>query len=83
MLEALLGPIGGLLAGIVAVVLALVLGNARGASRAKSERAAQDAADYRDTRKEIDNADMGIGASDANRIDRLRAIADRRGAGKD
>ena len=37
---------------------------------------------YIDKRKELDNADIGIGATDAARIERLRAIADRdRGGG--
>lgn len=33
---------------------------------------------YRDERKEIDNADLGLGASDSERIDRLRDIAGKR-----
>lgn len=39
--------------------------------------------DYRDTRREIDDADLGLGATDSQRVDRLREIADRRGASKD
>ena len=38
---------------------------------------------YIDKRKELDNADIGIGATDAARIERLRAIADRNRGGSD
>ena len=38
---------------------------------------------YVSKRKEIDNADLGIGANDAGRIERLRAIADRNRGGGD
>ena len=38
---------------------------------------------YVSKRKEIDNADLGIGGTDAGRIERLRAIADRNRGGGD
>jgi hypothetical protein len=83
MIDALLGPLGGILAGVVSVVAALVLGRWQGAARAKADRAAKDAKDYRNERQEIDRTDIGVGATDRQRIERLRGIADRRGAGKD
>lgn len=79
LLGALFGPLGGLLAGIVAVLGALLWGRRQGAKGERERRAGQDAQDYRDTRKEIDNADLGHGATDQQRIDRLREIAGRRG----
>jgi type II secretory pathway pseudopilin PulG len=81
MVDALLGPLGGILAAVVSVVAALILGRWQGATRARADRAAKDARDYRDERQRIDRTDIGIGATDADRIDRLRAIANRRGSG--
>jgi len=40
-----------------------------------------EARNYIAKRKEIDNADLGIGATDAGRIKRLRDIADRKRRG--
>ena len=79
LLNIITGPLGGLLAGIVAVAGAVLLGRRQGARGERERRAGQDAQDYRDTRKEIDNADLGHGATDSERIDRLREIAGRRG----
>ena len=42
-----------------------------------------EARNYINTRKEIDNADLGIGASDAGRIKQLHDIADRKRSGGD
>ena len=42
-----------------------------------------EARNYTKTRKEIDNADLGIGATDAGRIERLHDIADRKRSGGD
>jgi len=42
-----------------------------------------EARNYINTRKEIDNADLGIGATDAARINRLHDIADRKRSGGD
>ena len=79
LLNIITGPLGGLLAGIVAVLGAVLLGRRQGRQNEAQRRAGQDAQDYRDTRKEIDNADLGHGATDQQRIDRLREIAGRRG----
>jgi hypothetical protein len=79
LIDALLGPLGGLLAGVVAVVGALILGRWQGASSAREKRAGQDARDYQNERREIDNQDLGIGASDAERQRMLSDIAKRRG----
>ena len=80
LLGMLWGPIGGALAGIVAVLGAVLLGRRQGAKGERERRAGQDAREYRETRKEIDNADLGHGATDSERIDRLREIAGRRGS---
>ena len=79
--------IGGDWAALVGIVGAVVVGlfAAFGMGRKSGADKERDAAsrDYQETRKEIDNADLGLGADDSGRIDRLRAIADRRSAGKD
>jgi hypothetical protein len=77
-IDALLGPIGGLVAGIAAILGALILGRWQGASGERERRSGQDARDYRDERQKIDTQDLGIGASDSERVDRLRDIAKRR-----
>jgi membrane protein implicated in regulation of membrane protease activity len=59
----------------VAAVLAAYLMGRRDQSTSDAGQRAQA---YNETRKEIDNADLGIGATDQQRIDRLREIADRR-----
>ena len=56
LIAALVGPLGGLLAGIVAVVGALVLGRRQGRQSEAQRRAGQDARDYRDTRRRMDDA---------------------------
>lgn len=55
----------------LAVISALFVGRKQGRDRAKIE----DQASYIDKRKELDNADIGIGASDDDRIKRLREIS--------
>ena len=79
LIDALLGPLGGLLAGVIAALAAWAFGRSQGASGAREKRAAQDARDYQNERREIDSEDLGIGASDTERVDRLRDIAKRRG----
>lgn len=70
----------GVLAALGAAILAAVgFSYVKGRGDGKASGAAADAAAYRETRKEIDNADLGIGATDRQRIERLRDIADRRG----
>lgn len=71
----------GWIAGAGGILAALVVAYWRGRSGARDRADRQAARDYRDTRKEIDNADLGHGASDAERIRRLREIANRRGSG--
>ena len=56
LLDALIGPLGGLLAGIVAVAVAWLTGRRKGAADATQKREAQDARDYRETRERIDEA---------------------------
>ena len=46
------------------------------ANRRNAERADRD---YRETRQEIDGLDLGHGATDSERIEQLRGIAERRG----
>jgi len=65
-----------MLAGLAA--LAAIIFRQRG--RAADKRA-QEAQGYAEKRKEIDNADLGIGATDAERIKRLHDIADRQRGG--
>ena len=62
-------------AGLVAVALAFIAGRRKGTQAAAVDKLKQeDAAHAR-----INDADLGIGASDAERVDRLRDFADRHG----
>ena len=74
---ALIGPIGGIVAGIGAIIAALFLGRHTGSRDAKARRESQDGKDYIAERRRQDEMDVGYGATDADRIKRLRAIADR------
>ena len=58
-------------AAIVAIIAAFLLGNRRG----KKTVADQQTKDYADERKRQDQVDTGVGATDADRIKRLRDIA--------
>jgi FtsZ-interacting cell division protein ZipA len=58
-------------AAIVAIIAAFFWGNRRG----KKTVADQQTKDYADERKRQDEVNTGIGASDADRIKRLRDIA--------
>lgn len=69
-----------LLIGVTALVGTILAATWRGAKKERDRREAQDARDYRRERREIDNADLGHGATDQQRIDRLREIAERRGS---
>lgn len=71
MLDLIISPLGAIIGLLVSVGVAFLAGNT--ASRAKAERDA--AKEYRDTRKEIDDADLGLGASDSERIKRLRELS--------
>lgn len=79
LLGALFGPLGGIIAGAGAIALAVLAGWWRGGKRERDRQERRQARDYRETRKEIDNADLGIGSTDEHRIDRLHDIARRRG----
>ena len=71
--------IAGLAAAFAAVfgVLAFGWGQRRsGAAQAKRETALEAAERYARTTKDIQNADLGLGATDADRIKRLREFAD-------
>lgn len=61
------------LAGLV--VMALVASWFGGRKAARTDIKADADRDYRQTRKEIDNADLGLDATDAERIERLRKFA--------
>ena len=71
--------------GLIALAIGAVGGQMFGRMRGKREGrkdADNDASkDYMNKRKEIDNADLGIGATDAERIKRLHNIADRQRGG--
>jgi len=61
------------LAGLVVTALAASWFGGRIAAKTDSKIGA--ARDYRQARKEIDNADLGLAATDAERIERLRKFA--------
>jgi hypothetical protein len=67
-------------AALAALVVSLLAMRRKGRTDERARRSAQDAADYSKTRKDIDNADLGHGATDADRIRRLQSIADKRGS---
>jgi len=79
--DLILGPLGAIIGGVALAVLAWITGRQQGKRNERDKRAATDAKAYRDKRKEIDNADLGHGATDAGRIKRLQSIADRAGGG--
>ena len=83
LLNIITGPLGGLLAGIVAVAGAVLLGRRQGRQNEAQRRAGQDAQDYRNERQAIDETDIGLGASDADRVRMLNDIADRRKRSQD
>ena len=66
------GPLGAALAGIVAVLGALVWGRRKGAQDERQKREAQDARDYHDTRRRIDDALDGTHDDDGTLRDWLR-----------
>jgi len=81
--DLIIGPLGAIIAAVVGIG-GLWFTAWRGATaKAQDKRAAEDAKAYQDKRKEIDNADLGHGATDAERIKRLQSIADRAGGGSD
>lgn len=73
-IDGIFGPLG-------AVLLAILVGVAawfKGRSDANLKRDLRDHRSYSDERKEIDNEDLGLGASDRERIERLQDIANGR-----
>ena len=77
--------IGRATAGAGAAVLAflgIIMAARRDAAKdALTQAENAEARSYIDKRKEIDNADLGIGANDAGRVKRLHDIADRQRGG--
>lgn len=65
--------IGGIVAFLLAIAGAWVLGQRRGEQKVK-DRIKQSEAE---AHERIENADIGIGANDSERIRRLREMADR------
>ena len=65
-------------AGVAVLAFLGIIAAARrdAAQDARTEAENTHARDYAARRKEIDNEDLGIGASDADRIERLHIIAD-------
>lgn len=61
------GPMGAILGVAVAAIAAFLAGK----SRADLEAGR----DYAERRRELDETDLGVGASDSERIERLRDIA--------
>ena len=79
-------PVRWILGAGVAVLafLGIIAAQRRDAARdAITQAENAEARAYINTRKEIDNADLGIGATDAARINRLHDIADRKRSGGD
>lgn len=60
----------------------LALAYAKGRSDANSSRDAKEHKDYRHGRKSIDSEVSSIGSTDAERIERLQSISNRRGTGQ-
>ena len=79
-------PVRWILGAGVAVLgfLGIIMAQRRDAAKdALTQAENAEARNYINTRKEIDNADLGIGATDAGRIERLHDIADRQRGGGD
>lgn len=71
MLSRIIGVLGMIGAATLSVLAALFFGRKQGRDKAKIDE--QKA--YIEKRKELDNADLGLGGSDDQRIKRLREIA--------
>ena len=74
LLTSLRTKLGRTLAGVGAVLAALGLAYLKGRSQARTDAAEE----YRDERKRQDDLDVGHGATDSERIKRLRDIANGR-----
>lgn len=68
--------------GLFAAIGAHWTGKRKGAADANARRDAQNAAQYIEERKRQDEMDIGLGATDPERISRLHEIANRGSAGK-
>lgn len=68
----------GLIEAIGAVLAAIAAAFWFGRRSQRKDTDAKQAREYRDERKKIDDEISGIGGSDADRISKLRDIADRR-----
>jgi hypothetical protein len=67
---------------VVLAFLGIITAARRDAARDAITQAENDASkDYMNKRREIDDEDLGIGATDAGRIKRLHDIADRKRGG--
>ena len=81
--DLILGPLGAIIAAAVGIVGLWFTAQRSATVKAEDKRAAADAKAYQDKRREIDNADLGHGATDLERIQRLLDIEHRKGAGSD
>lgn len=78
----LLGPFWPYLAGAAALAVAWLTGRAGGASKQKAKQAKAKAKAEAQAHERMNNADLGIGATDGERIDRLRDFAAKHGNGQ-
>ena len=86
LLGMLWGPLGGVLAafaGVLGLWVKTRLDRRAGAAGERKRRDAQDARNYIKERSKIDDEISGIGGNDADTVERLRRIANRRGSGAD
>jgi hypothetical protein len=81
MISVLLGSVWPYILAAGGVLLGLVGKYLRGRKDASDKAEKRAADEYIKTRREIDNADLGIGATDDGRIKRLHDIADRKRGG--
>jgi len=81
-IDLLLGGVVPYLVGIVTLLVAALGLYLRGRSDNKKDVEREQTSDYMNKRKEIDNADLGIGSTDDDRIKRLHDLAGgKRGGG--
>jgi len=73
----------GAVVGVLAFLGIIAAARRDAAQDTRAEAENTNARDYAAKRQEIDNEDLGIGASDADRIKRLRTIADGERSGGD
>jgi len=78
MLATIIAPFAKWIALALGIIATLFAVRRSGAKAAKQQTALEAAEQYAKTRKAIDHADTGIGASDAERIKRLSDFASKR-----